>query len=322
MVSSAYHLGRASKRDYVALNKHYFARGIQRQKCMLLLKTRLGPLVPEAQARQCRRYANQNCVATERRTAVGSALPAISRRILCIVVAACAVALSSDLIAQPAKTPPPPQRYQSDRELPDELSLDVIEGPQWKAMRAEAAKSRCGGFVYTPKAAGGSLPGKPVLAAVSQKASAGRPSGVVKLQSELWPVASEPGNVTTSDMPFVNIGFMIGPFVPVQRFADELTVRKNLDDLKDQVFIRLTSDDTRIVRTRVLCANGSGLCRRYAGHFAAHWFDYKVGRVKPVRLSTRELVIEDRCPHTRAAMIEFYASKLGAMESFHRMTNP
>jgi hypothetical protein len=73
---------------------------------------------------------------------------------------------------------------------------------------------------------------------------------------------------------------------------------------------------------RASCANGSGLCRRYAGHFDAHWFDYKVGRVRPVRLSTRELVIEDRCPHTRAAMIEFYASKLGAMESFHRMTHP
>ena len=239
-----------------------------------------------------------------------------------IALVACALVLSSDLMAQVAKTPPPPQRYQAAGVLPDELSLDAIEAPQRKALRAEAAKSRCGGFVYTPKAAGGSVPGKPVLTVVSQRASAGRPSGVVKLQGELWPVASEPGNVTTSDMPFVNIGFIIGPFVPVQRLADELTVRRNLDALKDQVFIRLTSDDTRIVRTRVLCANGSGLCRRYAGHFDAYWFDYKVGHVKPVRLSTRELVIEDRCPHTRSAMIEFYASKLGAMESFHRMTNP
>ncbi len=225
-------------------------------------------------------------------------------------------------MAQTIKTPPPPQRYQADGVLPDELSLDAIEGPQWKAMRAEAAKWRCGGFVYTPKAAGGSAPGKPVLAAVSSNASTGAAAGVVKLQGELWPVRSAPGNVTSSDMPFVNIGFMIGPFVPLQGLADELTARTNLDDLKDQVFIRLTSDDTRIVRTRVLCANGSGLCRRYAGHFDAHWFDFKVGRVKPVRLSTRELVIEDRCPHTRAAMIEFYASKLGVMESFHRMTNP
>jgi len=209
------------------------------------------------------------------------------------------------------------QRFTTNGPLPSTLAFSDMADSELIALRAQTAKSECGGWVFAPKSLGSSEPGSPLMAF-----GAYPPYGVARLEEALWPVHTLHHDVLGASDPLIRTGFLIGPFVQVANLAAMTFVIKHSERWQHQVFLYLETPDAQIAAKRVHCTIGSGSCRRYAGTYVANWWDESTGPIQPVALNHRRLIVEDRCPWTRAGMLEFYASKLDVMEWFHRWTNP
>lgn len=214
-----------------------------------------------------------------------------------------------------------PQTYTRSTPLPDSLGLQAMTPEEVKKV---ASSFPCGGWVYLPKVPGSNEPGAPVMSLVGTRGIAsGAPSGVAKIRGNLYPVRSRPLSVDMSNKPPLQTGFFVGPFVSVKAQDDAVAVQKNPDRYPDGVLFTMHAIGGGVAKTRTFCTLGSGLCRRYHARYESQWWAHtEYSWQRPARVETAELIIEDRCPYTRAGMIESYASRLGILEDFHRLFNP
>jgi hypothetical protein len=215
------------------------------------------------------------------------------------------------------------QRFVANGPLPGRLAFSDMAGSELTALRAQTAKWGCGGWVFAPKSPGSTEPGSPLMAFAAADADySGAPHGVARLEETLWPVLSLHNDVLGASDPLIGTAFLIGPFVQVASLAAMAFVIKHTERWPQKVFIHLQTSDAQVALKRVQCTIGSGSCRRYAGTYVANWWHDSNGPIKPVELNHRRLIVEDRCPWTRAGMLESYANKLHFMQWFHRWTNP
>ena len=216
------------------------------------------------------------------------------------------------------------QTYTRTTELPHVVGLQAMT--EEEVARLAATSSTCGGWVFMPKTKGGDQPGTPVMAFVGFDGRAsGAPSGVAKIGGTLYPVAARPVSASEHINAPVQTRFLVGPFVPVHGFEQMTSVLKAPDNYLDGIQLSLLAVDGRIAVARANCTVGPGKCRRYTARYDAQWWafaDRSSGTQKAVQLATHELIIEDRCPYTRAGMVESYASRLGLLEDFYRLINP